>query len=67
MVRAGYLKHGIKSDRSGRGVEPFVPVSWEKALDLVAAEIERIKLDHGSESIFAGSYGWASSGRLQAI
>ena len=31
MVREGWLKQG---PRSGRGREPFVPVSWERALDL---------------------------------
>src|SRR5688500_9247579 len=60
-VREGYLKDGIRSDRSRRGAEPFVRVSWEHALDLVAAEIDRVKRAHGNESIFAGSYGWASS------
>ena len=63
-VREGYLKDGIRSDRSRRGAEPFVRVSWERALDLVAGEIDRVKREHGNESIFAGSYGWASSGRL---
>jgi len=63
-VRAGYLDKGIGSDRSKRGAEPFVKVSWDEALDLVASEIARIAADHGNESIFAGSYGWASSGRL---
>lgn len=63
-VRESYLKSGIKSDRARRGAEPFVRVSWDQALDLVAAEIERVKREHGNESIFGGSYGWASSGRL---
>ncbi|VTN14945.1 Dimethyl sulfoxide/trimethylamine N-oxide reductase precursor [Raoultella terrigena] len=34
-VRAGYLKNGPAS-REGRGKEPFVEVSWEVALDLLA-------------------------------
>ncbi|MBL3087473.1 Asp-tRNA(Asn)/Glu-tRNA(Gln) amidotransferase GatCAB subunit C, partial [Klebsiella pneumoniae] len=34
-VRAGYLQHGPAS-REGRGKEPFVEVSWEVALDLLA-------------------------------
>jgi len=64
MVREGYLRDGIVSDRTRRGAEPFVPVSWERALDLVAGEIERVKRNHGNASIYAGSYGWASAGRL---
>jgi biotin/methionine sulfoxide reductase len=35
MVREGWLKHG-RGYGEGRGREPFVPVSWERALDLVA-------------------------------
>ncbi len=61
-VREGFLKHGKDSDRSGRGAEPFVPVEWGAALDLAAAEIKRIKEEHGNTSIYAGSFGWASAG-----
>jgi biotin/methionine sulfoxide reductase len=63
-VRESYLREGISSKRSGRGAEPFVRVSWDRALDLVAAELERIRREYGNEAIFAGSYGWASSGRV---
>jgi len=64
MVRASYLKDGIKSDRSKRGTEPFVQVSWEKALDLVAAEMTRVKKQYGNEAIFGGSNGWRCAGML---
>ena len=63
-VRESYLKKGAASDRTKRGAEPFVRVSFDHAIDLVAAELERVKREHGNEAIFAGSYGWASSGRL---
>jgi biotin/methionine sulfoxide reductase len=39
-------------------------VSWERALDLVAGELARVRRDHGSRAIYAGSYGWASAGRF---
>ncbi len=39
MVRDGWLKHG-PGPSEGRGREPFVPVSWDKALDLVAGELD---------------------------
>ena len=39
-------------------------MSWDEAVELVAAELQRVKNEHGNEAIFAGSYGWASSGRL---
>lgn len=64
MVRQGYLKQGIDSDRTQRGREPFVAVEWDQALDLVAAELTRVKDEHGNESIYAGSYGWGSAGTL---
>ncbi len=63
MVRKGFLEHGHNSDRAGRGVEPFVQVSWDQALDLVAAELARVKADHGNEAIYAVS-GWASAGNF---
>ncbi len=62
MVRAGYLERGSDSDRSGRGAEPFVAVSLERALDLVTNELLRVKENYGNEAIYAGSYGWASAG-----
>ena len=64
MVRAGYHNAGPGSDTAGRGAEPFVPVSWDRALDLIAGELDRVRDAHGSEAIFAGSYGWASSGKI---
>ena len=41
-VRAGYLQNGPAS-REGRGKEPFVEVSWEVALDLLARELNSVK------------------------
>ena len=53
-------------DGSGgrRGADPFVEVSWETALDLVAGELRRVHAEHGPQAVFGGSYGWASAGRL---
>jgi biotin/methionine sulfoxide reductase len=62
-VRRGWLDHGPGPDE-GRGREPFVEVPWDEALDLVAAELARVRAEHGNESIFGGSYGWASAGRF---
>ena len=47
MVRAGYLKQGRNSDGSGRGVEPFVPVSWRSALDLAADALRHTMGNNG--------------------
>lgn len=60
-VRAGYLQ---RERTRRRGGEPFVPVGWDEALDLVAAELQRVKTQFGNEAIYGGSYGWASAGRL---
>jgi biotin/methionine sulfoxide reductase len=61
MVREGWLKHG-PGHGEGRGREPFVPVPWEQALDLVAGEIERVRREHGNSAIMGGSQGWSSAG-----
>src|SRR6188472_2900210 len=53
VVRESWLKHG-RGHGEKRGREPFVPVSWERALDLVAGELARVKRDHGHGAIMAG-------------
>ncbi len=64
MVRAGWLEHGPQRPTTQRGKDDFVPVSWERALDLAAGELDRVRRRHGNSAIFAGSYGWASAGRF---
>jgi biotin/methionine sulfoxide reductase len=64
MVREGYLHDGAASDRTRRGAEAFVPVSWDMALDLTARALVDVKARHGNGAIFGGSYGWSSAGRL---
>jgi biotin/methionine sulfoxide reductase len=61
MVRQGWLAHG-PGNGAGRGREPFVPVSWERALGLVAAELDRVRRLHGHDAIMGGSQGWGSAG-----
>lgn len=63
-IRQGWLRDRARSDTHRRGAEPFVEVPWDEALDMVAGEIDRVRSDHGNPSIFSGSYGWASAGRL---
>ena len=64
MVRAGYLAKGRESHGAGRGVDAFVPVSWEVALDLAADALRHNMQEHGPNSIYGGSYGWSSAGRF---
>ncbi len=41
-----------------------MPITWERALDLVAGELKRVIREHGNQAIFGGSYGWSSAGRF---
>lgn len=63
MVRRGWLEDGPGPD-DRRGRDEFVAVSWETALDLLAAELRRVRDGAGPGAIFGGSYGWASAGRF---
>jgi len=63
-VRKSYLDHGPGAATDRRGVDPFVEVSWNEALDIVAKEVDRVRKTYGNASIFAGSYGWSSAGRF---
>jgi biotin/methionine sulfoxide reductase len=64
MVRKGWLEQGPKDHGGGRGAEPFVPITWDHALDLAAGELQRVTSEYGNKAIFGGSYGWASAGRF---
>ena len=61
MVREGWLANGPGASE-GRGRELFVPVSWERALDLVAGELRRVRDTYGHSAIMGGSQGWGSAG-----
>jgi len=63
-VRRGYYQHRRASDTTMRGREPFVEVSWEEALDIVADALTEARSAGGNRAIYAGSYGWASAGRF---
>lgn len=61
-VRKGWLENG--PGPSTRGEDPFVEVSWDTVIDLLADELTRVRETHGNSAIFAGSYGWSSAGRF---
>jgi biotin/methionine sulfoxide reductase len=63
-VRVGWLDHGRDGPRHGRGRDHFVSVKWDRALDLVAGELDRVIRNFGNQAIFGGSYGWSSAGRF---
>ena len=55
---------GARGRDGRRGAEPFVPVSWPTAIDLLSRELRRVYDSHGGEAVYGGSYGWASAGRF---
>lgn len=63
MVREGWLKHGPRHGGNRRGAEPFVAVSWDRAVELAAGELERVRTAHGNRAIYGGT-GWGSAGRF---
>ncbi|MCU4181841.1 molybdopterin guanine dinucleotide-containing S/N-oxide reductase [Bosea sp. BH3] len=63
-VRRSFLERGAAAGGQGRGIEPFVEVEWDVALDLAARELARVSAGHGNKAIFGGSYGWSSAGRF---
>jgi biotin/methionine sulfoxide reductase len=64
MVRQSYLGNPLDSAPHLRGIDRYVPVSWDCALELAADALRRVRAEHGNEAIFGGSYGWASAGRF---
>jgi biotin/methionine sulfoxide reductase len=63
-VRKSWLEGGPGTAGDRRGADPFVEVSWERAIGLLIEELTRVRARHGNKAIFAGSYGWASAGRF---
>jgi biotin/methionine sulfoxide reductase len=63
MVRRGWLDHGPGLD-ARRGRDEFVPLPWDTVLDLLGAELGRVRDTYGPGAVFGGSYGWASAGRF---
>lgn len=53
-----------RRDKSLRGQDEFIELPWDEALDIAAAEIDRVRNTHGNGAIFGGSYGWSSAGRF---
>lgn len=64
-VRRRWLDGGPGPDaRRGDPDDEYVEVEWEQALDLLAAELDRVRSTRGNEAVFGGSYGWGSAGRF---
>ena len=50
--------------RQRRGTDDFVELPWDEAFDVVARELDRVRVTYGNDAVFGGSYGWASAGRF---
>ncbi|PAF42520.1 molybdopterin guanine dinucleotide-containing S/N-oxide reductase [Helicobacter sp. 11S02629-2] len=64
MVRKSYLEDPTNPKPELRGNDEWVRVSYKKALDLIEAAMRRTYKEKGPTGIFAGSYGWHSSGNV---
>ena len=58
------IREGWREGKPRTGTERFHEVSWDEALDAVAAELARVRETFGHNSILGGSYGWSSAGRV---
>lgn len=66
MVRLDWLKNKEKSDRTSRGDNRFVRVTWDEALDLFYEELERIQQNYGPWALHTGNVGWRSTGQFHS-
>jgi len=64
MVRKSYLEDPNNSKPELRGKDEWVRVSYEKAIKLIAEQLKKTRDKKGAEGIFAGSYGWKSTGNM---
>ncbi len=66
MARVGWLKNRKDSDRSQRGDNRFVRLTWDEALDLFYEELERVQTDYGPWALYAGATGWRQTGQFHS-
>ncbi len=64
MVRKSYLENPDSPKPELRGNDEWVRVSYEDAIKLVAKELKKTRKEKGAQGVFAGSYGWKSSGSI---
>ena len=63
MIRRGWLERG-PGPTTAAAATNSCRCAWDKALDLLGAELTRVRDTHGPGAVFGGSYGWASAGRF---
>ena len=64
MVRKSYLENPSSPKPELRGADEWVRVSYDEAIALIARELKATYKQKGKEGVFAGSYGWKSSGNM---
>jgi biotin/methionine sulfoxide reductase len=68
LIRRGWLEDGPGPDER-RGRDDYVELEWDEALDIAAAELQRLgaggdATGEAGRKVFGGSYGWSSAGRF---
>jgi len=64
MVRKSYLKNPNSPKPELRGNDEWVRVSYDEAISLISKELKKTRKEKGAKGVFAGSYGWKSSGSI---
>lgn len=64
MMRKSYLADPDNPKPELRGLDEWVEVKYEDAIKLVARELKKTREQKGADSVFAGSYGWQSTGNV---
>lgn len=64
MVRKSYLKNPDNPKPELRGADEWVRVSYQDAIKLISKELKKTRKEKGAQGVFAGSYGWKSSGNM---
>jgi biotin/methionine sulfoxide reductase len=62
MVRKSWLEGHACGTRDFES--DFVERSWDEVIELLAADLARVRRDYGGGAVFGGSYGWSSAGRF---
>ena len=66
MARLDWLKKREHSDRTQRGDNRFVRLTWDEALDLFYEELERVQTSYGPSGLYAGATGWRQTGQFHS-
>ncbi|MDX1268137.1 MAG: molybdopterin-dependent oxidoreductase, partial [Oceanisphaera sp.] len=66
MARLDWLKNRENSDRTQRGDNRFVRLTWDEALDLFHEELERTQTQYGPWALYAGATGWRQTGQFHS-